>query len=38
MDNLCVVAFTAAVPEPTTYALMLVGLGCMGVAFRRRSR
>jgi len=39
MDNLRVVAFTAAVPEPTTYALMLAGLGCIGVAIRcRRSR
>jgi hypothetical protein len=38
MDNLRIDAFTASapVPEPTTYALMLAGLGCLGVARRRR--
>lgn len=31
-----VLVFTAAVPEPETYALMLAGFGLMGVVVRRR--
>jgi hypothetical protein len=27
---------TSAVPEPTTWAMMLLGLGCVGIATRRR--
>ena len=33
MDNL---KFTAAVPEPQTYAMLLAGLGLMGFVARRR--
>jgi hypothetical protein len=36
MDNLNVSAYVPAVPEPETYALMLAGLGLMGVVGRRR--
>ncbi len=42
MDNLRVEAFTVggpavpAVPEPSTYALMLAGLACIGAVIRRR--
>jgi hypothetical protein len=32
------VSFTAAVPEPQTYALMLAGLGAMGLIMSRRNR
>lgn len=31
-------AFVTAVPEPHTYALMLAGLGLLGMAARRRAR
>jgi hypothetical protein len=34
LDNL---TFTAAVPEPENYAMLLAGLGLMGVVARRRS-
>lgn len=32
------VAVAAAVPEPTTWAMMLIGFGAIGVAMRRRRR
>lgn len=34
LDN----AVTGAVPEPATWAMMLLGFGGMGVALRRRKR
>jgi hypothetical protein len=34
IDNL---TYVAAVPEPTTWALMLVGFGLTGAAMRRRA-
>jgi hypothetical protein len=33
-----VVRITAAIPEPSTYALMLAGLGTIGWLKRRRRR
>ncbi|MES2903916.1 MAG: PEPxxWA-CTERM sorting domain-containing protein [Pseudomonadota bacterium] len=32
------VAVAAAVPEPTNWAMMLLGFGAVGVAMRRRRR
>lgn len=37
-DNLSIHAATAAVPEPSTWALSLASLGLMGVIARRRSK
>jgi len=37
LDDVSVVAI-AAVPEPETYAMLLAGLGVMGVVARRRAR
>jgi hypothetical protein len=31
-------SLTQSVPEPQTWAMMLLGFGAMGVAFRRRRR
>ena len=38
LDNVSVTAVNGAVPEPATWAMMLVGFGAMGVSLRRRSR
>ena len=32
------VNFAAAIPEPETYAMMLAGLGLLGIAARRRKQ
>jgi hypothetical protein len=32
------VTYTAAIPEPQSYAMMLLGLGCVGLLVRRRAR
>ena len=37
LDNVSIAA-TAPVPEPSTYALLMLGLGAVGVAARRRAR
>ena len=37
-DNLTVTGVTDPVPEPETYAMMLVGLGILGVAGKRRKQ
>lgn len=38
LDNVSVSAITSAVPEPQTYAMMLLGLGLMGFIARRRKQ
>ena len=35
LDN---VTLTAAVPEPSSYALLMAGIGCVGLVTRRRSK
>lgn len=37
-DPVPIVNFTAAVPEPASWALMMVGFGLVGVSVRRRQR
>ena len=32
------ITYTAAIPEPQSYAMMLLGLGCIGLLVRRRAR
>ncbi|MXS83054.1 PEP-CTERM sorting domain-containing protein [Nitrosomonas oligotropha] len=32
------ISFTSAVPEPETYAMLLAGLGLLGLAIRRRNQ
>ena len=38
LDNVSVTAVNGAVPEPATWAMMLMGFGAMGVSLRRRRR
>ena len=38
LDNVSVTAVNGAVPEPATWAMMLIGFGAMGVSMRRRRR
>ena len=38
LDNVSVTAVNGAVPEPATWAMMLMGFGAMGVLLRRRRR
>ncbi|WP_420813510.1 PEP-CTERM sorting domain-containing protein [Nitrosomonas oligotropha] len=39
MDGINVdISFTSAVPEPETYAMLLAGLGLLGLAIRRRNQ
>lgn len=37
-DNFRVEALAAAVPEPATWAFMIIGMGAVGAAARRRGR
>jgi hypothetical protein len=36
LDNVTVGPAVAAIPEPESYAMLLAGLGCMGLIARRR--
>ena len=38
IDNLSVTSSTGGVPEPATWALMLLGFGGLGTALRSRRR
>jgi hypothetical protein len=38
IDNINVTATAGAVPEPATWAMMLVGFGALGMVMRRRSQ
>lgn len=38
LDDVSVLASVTAVPEPATYAMLLAGLGMLGVMARRRTR
>jgi hypothetical protein len=38
VDNVSVLATTGAVPEPATWAMMLMGFGAVGFAMRRRKQ
>lgn len=38
LDNVSVTAMAPAVPEPETYAMLLIGLGLIGFAARRRQQ
>ncbi len=38
LDNVSVTSLTSAAPEPTTWAMMLVGFGGLGAAMRGRRR
>ncbi|MCV2370653.1 PEP-CTERM sorting domain-containing protein [Roseateles oligotrophus] len=38
IDNVSLTVMTAAVPEPSTYALLLAGLGAVGFVARRRKQ
>jgi hypothetical protein len=33
-----VISYTPAVPEPSTWAMMLIGFACVGMAYRRKSK
>ena len=38
LDNISVTAVNGAVPEPATWAMMLIGFGAIGASMRRRSK
>lgn len=38
LDNVSVTAVTGAVPEPATWAMMLIGFGGIGLSLRRRRK